>query len=137
MKRKVLLIINIVYCDIDSFNNSSLIEQFILSHRHNQEGILVLDNCDSGIHKKFSSIIKSQGNLKIITMGLDDDRTVEDLKIKLDRKNERDIVKAIVGNKLGKTHSQADIEYITTISEGYPWMAVKFCDSVLKYGIWN
>jgi hypothetical protein len=126
-----------VYYDAGLSNNTGEIAQYILAHRRSQNGIIIVDNCDVETHIKLSSIVKHQGELKIITIGLDDSRSLEDAKIRLDRNNQRDVIAQIVEQKLAHSHSKEDREYIVTLSEGYPWMAVKFCDSVLKTGLMN
>lgn len=130
-------IYDLVYYDVGLTNNSAEISNFILSHRNEQQGTIVIDNCDSEIHEKLSSLIRFQGRLKIITIGFDDRRSIQDPKIRLDKNNQRDLVSLIVDQKLGTTHDSTDRGYIKDLSEGYPWMAVKFCDSVLKNGMTN
>jgi len=122
----------IVYYNLEGSENISEIKNYILSYQDSQDGIIVIDNCDVKSHLILSGLVKEIGSLKIITLGLDDSTSVQDLKIKIDRDNQRALVKEIVQSKIGTTHQPSDIEYITTISEGYPWMAIKFCDTVLK-----
>ncbi|MHB8205948.1 hypothetical protein [Mucilaginibacter sp.] len=125
----------LVYYDVGMSQNSGEIVNYILAHRLQQSGIIVVDNCDVETHNKLSSIIKPQGTLKLITIGLEDNRSVEDNKIKLNREEQRDVVRKIVEEKLSQTHNPSDIEYVTNLSEGYPWMAVRFCKAILENGI--
>lgn len=126
---------SIVYYNLEGNENISEIKNYILSHQDTQDGIIVIDNCDVRSHMILSGIAKPTGNLKIITLGLDDSNSIQDLKIRIERNKQRDLVREIVQNKIGSTHQPSDIEYITTISEGYPWMAIRFCDVVLKQGM--
>lgn len=125
----------VVYFDLEGSENIGELKNYILSHQDTQDGIIVIDNCDYRSHMLLSAITKPMGDLKIITIGLDDSNSIEDLKIKLERDEQRLVVKDIVQTKLNKTHQQSDIEYINTISEGYPWMAIRFCDIVLNEGM--
>lgn len=129
------LIKSIVYYNLEGSENIFEIKNYILSYQDSQDGIIVIDNCDVKSHLILSGIAKPTGSLKIITLGLDDSTSIQDLKIKIDRDNQRTLVKEIVQSKIGTTHQPSDIEYITTISEGYPWMAIRFCDVVLKEGM--
>jgi hypothetical protein len=126
---------SIVYFNLEGSENTSQIQNYILSYQDTQEGIIVIDNCDVKGHLILSSIAKVTGGLKLITLGLDDSNSIQDLKIKIDRDNQRELVKEIIQDKIGTTHAPSDIEYINTISEGYPWMAIRFCDVVLKEGM--
>lgn len=126
---------SIVYYNLEGSENISEIKNYILSYQDSQDGIIVIDNCDVRSHLILSAITKPTGTLKIITLGLDDSTSIQDLKIKIDRDNQRSLVKEIVQSKIGTTHQPSDIQYITAISEGYPWMAIRFCDVVLKEGM--
>lgn len=125
----------IVYYDLEGNENITTIKNYIISHQDNQNGIIVIDNCDARGHNILSNTIMPTGKIKIITIGLDDNSSIENLKIKIERERQRDLVKEIVQNKIGFTHNASDIEYINTISEGYPSMAIKFCDIVLQDGM--
>jgi hypothetical protein len=125
------------YYDLGITANHDEITNYIISHRLQQSGIIVIDNCDIEAHQKLSSIAKPQGNIKIITIGLDDKKSLDDFRIRLDRNEQKDLVSAIVNLKLGTTHSISDREYIINLSEGYPWMAVRFSEAVLKTGLDN
>lgn len=124
-----------VYYDVGMSQNSGEIATYIIAHRLSQSGIIIVDNCDVDTHIKLSQIIKPQGDLKLITIGLEDSRSIEDSKIKLNRDDQREIVKEIINEKLALSHSQADIEYVNNLSEGYPWMAVKFCKAIIENGM--
>lgn len=109
----------LVYYDLGLATGIDEITNFLVSHRTHQQGTIVIDNCDAQTHVLLAKLVKSQGNLKIITIGFDDSREIEDPKIKLDRNNQRDLVSAIVEQKLGVTHDVSDKEYVKTVSEGY------------------
>lgn len=126
---------SLVYLDLEGSENINELRRYILSHQDTQEGIIVVDNCDSRSHQILSGIAKPTGSIRLVTLGLDDIHAIQDLKIKLDRDNQRNLVKDIVTAKIGSSHNPSDIEYITTISEGYPWMAIRFCEVVLKEGM--
>jgi len=126
---------SIVYYNLEGSENIAELKGYILSHQDTQDGIIVIDNCDVRSHIILSDIVKPMGDLKIITIGLDDSKSIQDLKIKIERNEQRDVVKEIVLAKIGLTHQQSDIEYINTISEGYPWMAIRFCNIVLSEGM--
>jgi hypothetical protein len=125
----------IVYLDLAGSLDISEIKKYIYSYQDSQDGIIVIDNCDVRSHEILSGIAKPTGNIKIITIGLDDSKSIQDLKIRVERNKQRVLVKEIIQNKIGSTHQPSDIEYITTISEGYPWMAIRFCDVILKQGM--
>ena len=125
----------VVYYDLEGNENIAVIKNYIISHQDSQNGIIVIDNCDARSHNILSNTISPTSKIKIITIGLDDNNSIEDLKIKIERDKQRDLVREIVQNKIGYTHNVSDIEYINTISEGYPSMAIKFCDIVLKDGM--
>lgn len=126
---------SVVYLNLEGSLDITEIKNYILSYQDSQDGIIVIDNCDVKSHMILSGIVKPTGNLKIITIGLDDSNSIQDLKIRIERNKQRTIVKEIVQSKIGSTHQPSDIEYISTISEGYPWMAIRFCDVVLKQGM--
>ena len=124
---------SMVYYNHEGSTDISQIKNYILSHQEKQRGIIVIDNCDVKTHNILSNLVKSVGELRIITIGFDDNSSVEELKIKVDSKNQKDLVKEIIETKL-PDHKPSDKEYVNTISEGYPWMAIRFCDIVLKEG---
>lgn len=126
---------SVVYLNLEGSLDITEIKNYILSYQDSQDGIIVIDNCDVKSHMILSGIAKPTGNLKIITIGLDDSNSIQDLKIRVERNKQRELVREIVQNKIGSTHQPSDIEYITTISEGYPWMAIRFCDVVIKQGM--
>ncbi|HEV7330222.1 MAG TPA: hypothetical protein VGN63_04220 [Flavisolibacter sp.] len=125
----------LVYCDIAGSNDISEIKNYILSHQNSQEGIIVIDNCESKYHLILSALVNGDGKLKIITIGFDDNPSIEDAKIKIERNNQRDVVRQIVDDRLSLSHSPSDREYVNKLSEGYPWMAIKFCDAVIKQAL--
>ncbi len=126
----------VVYYDLMGVDNIAEIKNYIISHQDIQDGIIIVDNCDAKSHNILSALTKTNGSLKIITIGLDDNNSITDVKIKLERNNQREIVKQIIVKKLN-SHTQSDIEYVNKISEGYPWMAIRFCDSILKEGMYE
>lgn len=130
-------IIGIIYYDLGLVSDPSALTNYIISHQGHQYGTIIIDNCDALTHKTLSGIVSSHGGFKIITIGFDDDRAIEDAKIKLDRKEQENIVGNIIDQKLGFSHSLADRSYVRKISEGYPWMAVKFCDGIISHGMSN
>jgi len=123
---------SLVYLNLEGNSNISEIKNYIFSYQETQNGIIILDNCDASSHVALSEIVKSFGNIKIITIGLDDSNSIQDLKIKIDRENQRSLVREIVYEKLKTTHQPSDIEYICKVSEGYPGMAIKFCGVIIK-----
>jgi hypothetical protein len=126
---------SVVYLNLEGSSDISKIQEYIISYQDSQDGIIVLDNCDVRSHLILSALIKTTGILKIITIGFEDNNAIQDFKIKIDRNEQRNIVKEIIQSKIGSTHQPSDVEYINAISEGYPWMAIRFCDVVLKEGI--
>ena len=124
-----------IYCDIGVECRYERLENYINSHRNMQSGILIIDNCDAEHHKQLSNLVKSQGYLKIITLGFDDNKSVSDVKIKLDRQDQRKLVKQIIKQQLGHTHSSQDVDYVGRLCEGYPWMAVRYCEVISQGGI--
>jgi hypothetical protein len=124
-----------VYYNLGSTGSIVELSNFITSHRAVMRGIIVVDECDASNHKELSRLVLSQGNLKIITIGTEQDREIEDPTIRLDRNMQRDVVHNIVEDLLADTHMESDRQYIEHLSEGYPWMAVKFCDIVRKEGM--
>lgn len=126
---------SIVYYNLEGSLDISELKNYLLSHTENQEGIIIVDNCDIKSHSIISAIVNAIGKIKIITIGLDDSNAIQDLKIKIERNQQRDVVKKIIQAKIGSTHQTSDVEYINTISEGYPWMAIRFCDIVLSKGM--
>ncbi|WP_343624468.1 hypothetical protein [Flavobacterium lindanitolerans] len=124
-----------LYCDIGVEGRFERLDNYITSHRHTQSGIIVVDNCDAGRHNHLSNLIKSQGNFKLITLGFDDNKSVDDVKIRIDRQNQRDLVRQIVKQQIGYTHLPQDIDYVARLSEGYPWMAVRYCETINQNGI--
>lgn len=122
----------LVYYDMGMGNLES-ITGYILSHRNHQSGILVIDNCDENSHNTVSGLVRSSGNFKLITIDFSSD-TNERSVIKIDRKNQRDIVQKIVDEKFGDTLTKTDKEFLSNQSEGYPQMAILFSDSVSAEG---
>ena len=109
----------IVYLNLEGSLDITEIKNYILSYQDSQDGIIVIDNCDVKSHMILSGIAKPTGSIKIITIGLDDSSSIQDLKIKIERNKQRTLIKDIIQNKIGLTHQPSDIEYINTISEGY------------------
>lgn len=123
----------LVYFEIGVNGSLQDLSNYILNHT-NQEGILVVDSCDEEAHKVLSGLVNSMGKLNLISIDIAS-TTYEETSFKLNRDDQRDIVKGIIDEKLSVSHSQNDRDYLNNICEGYPWMAVKFCDSIQKNGI--
>ena len=123
----------LVYFEIGTNGALQELSNYIISHK-NQEGILVVDRCDEEAHKVLSGLVNSMGKFHLISIDMAS-TTNEETSFKLDRDHQRDIVKGIIDEKLSASHSQNDRDYLNNICEGYPWMAVKFCDSIQKNGI--
>jgi len=124
-----------VYFDVEATGKLNDVAGYIISHRDKQHGIEIIDNCDAATHIKLSALIKPHEGLKLITVGLDDSREIVDPKIRLIRDNQKGLVQEIIDEKLDKTHTQADREYLGTVCEGYPWMAVRFSEEVSRIGL--
>lgn len=123
----------LVYFEIGVNGSLQDLSNYILNHT-NQEGILVVDSCDEEAHKVLSGLVNSMGKFHLISIDTAS-TTNEETSFKLDRDHQRDIVKGIIDEKLSASHSQNDRDYLNNICEGYPWMAVKFCNSIQKNGI--
>ena len=123
----------LVYFDLAIMGDLPDLTRYISSHI-NQEGIIVVDNCDEQAHKALSGMVNSMGKFHLITIDIASS-TDEETSFKLERDNQRDIVKSIIDEKLGSSHSQNDRDYLNNICEGYPWMAVRFCTNIQKNGI--
>lgn len=123
----------LVYFDLASMGDLPELSKYIISHT-NQEGIIVVDNCDEESHRALSGLVNSMGKFHLITIDIAS-TTNEETSFKLERDNQRDIVKSIIDDKLGASHSQNDRDYLNSICEGYPWMAVRFCNNIKKNGI--
>lgn len=128
---------SVVYYDLSGLQNITEIKTYLLNYQDTQDGIIVIDSCDIKSHLILSDIVKLSGNIKIITIGPYDSDSIEDSKLRFDRDNQKDIVKEIIKSKIGHSHQSNDIDYLSEICEGYPWMAKRFCESVLKTGIIN
>jgi hypothetical protein len=124
-----------LYYDLGASGEESKLINFIISQRESQQGIIVVDNCDSEFHLKIADLVRNQGGLKVITIGYDDNTAITDNKIRLLRNEQRDLVRKIIVQKLTDSHSEQEMDYVERLSEGYPWMAVRFCDLILKTGI--
>jgi hypothetical protein len=120
----------LVYFDASINGDISIVYNYILHHK-NQSGIIVIDNCDEINHKQLTQLVSTVPSYKLITIGFTAS-TDETFYIKIDRDNQRDVVQDIITNKIGSTHSPTDQEYVSRISEGYPLLAINFCDSILK-----
>ncbi|PIQ22152.1 MAG: hypothetical protein COW65_04750 [Cytophagales bacterium CG18_big_fil_WC_8_21_14_2_50_42_9] len=123
---------SLVYFDLSGYLDISQIKNYLINHQDHQFGIIVIDNCSYKSHVILSEIVKSYGNLRVITIGFDDSESNEDPKIKLERRNQFEIVREIINEKLSLTHSQADINFLANLCEGYPWMAKRFSANILK-----
>lgn len=123
----------LVYFEIGINGGLKDLSNYIISHT-DQEGIIVVDNCDEESHRALSGLVNSMGKFYLITIDIAS-TTDEETSFKLERDDQRDIVKGIIDEKLGSSHSQNDRDYLNNICEGYPWMAVRFCSNIQKNGI--
>jgi len=128
---------NIVYYDHQGSNDIKSIKDYFLNHQENQVGIIVIDNCTAKNHITIEDILTVTGRLNVITIGYDDDNSIEGPKIKLDRKNQFQIVENIINDRLKDSHSLEDKIYLKELCEGYPWMADRFCTNILSTGLSN
>lgn len=134
-KQTELLNAQFVYCDVAVENQYGILHGYIQSHRSHQSGIIVVDNCDQDRHIALAELINAEGELKLVTIGYDDSNAVTDSKIRLDRREQKQLVREIVNQELGGNYLPQDIDYVATLCEGYPWMAVRYCDIIKKNGI--
>jgi len=118
----------LVFYDLNGRVDLSEIQNYINTVRLHQEGIFVIENCDVKQHLILSSLVREIGNIKILTIGIEDSQSIDDIKLKLDRKDLYDVVNNIVEEKLTKRFDDNDKSYIASLSEGNPWMAIRFCD---------
>src|SRR3569833_454475 len=117
----------VVYIDLATSQPADL-SGFLISHRE-LEGVIIVDNCPDEWHNSFATPIKTDGNLKLITIN-DSPPTGAGPIIYLDRKNQKDTVRLIFKNCfMGLTDAQ--IDHLVSISEGFPEM-VSYIDNVLK-----
>ena len=126
---------NVVYYDIGSVNIES-IRNYIISHKDNQAGILVIDNCSENYSSELFSLVRTSGNFKLITIDFSNSSEERSL-IRLDRNDQKSIIGKIVEEKIGNSLSPTDKDYIANQSEGYPQMAILFCDLVIDEGFSN
>lgn len=125
----------LVYMQIGSDIELPALSAYITSHQ-NQEGILVIDNCDDKTHGVISNLVRSLGRFKLITIDASTDPG-DEFTVKLERTHQTDIVKEIINSYLKDTHGRADKDYLSSICEGYPWLAINFCIAIQKIGIDN
>jgi hypothetical protein len=88
-----------------------------------------VDNCDDDWHNNYKVPIKASGNLKLITIN-DSIPTSDPTIIILERKSQRETVRSIIKNRFGYL-PKSQIEYLLTISEGFPEM-VPFLERVIR-----
>lgn len=124
-----------MYCDIGVEGRYERLENYISSHRNTQSGIIVVDNCDMERHRQLSNLVRAQGEFKLITIGFDDNKSVSDVKVKIDRQEQKDLVRQIIQQQLGNKYLTYEIDYVAKLCEGYPWMAVRYCEVINKSGI--
>ena len=122
----------LVYYDAGG-GGRELLENYIISHRNNQSGIIVVDNCPEDLHKKLAQLVRAQGNFLLITIDYAT-TTDENYHIKLDRNEQKDIVRQIIEHSFQNTLLPADKDVLSTQSEGYPQMAVLLSRSVTLGG---
>ncbi|AEA43059.1 hypothetical protein [Fluviicola taffensis] len=122
-----------VYFEIGINGELKDIANYITSHTR-QNGILVVDSCDETAHTVLSGLVKTMGEFSLITIDIASE-TQESQSFKVDRINQKDIVREIIKEMLGESHGQSDIDYLNNVCEGYPWMAVRFCKTIKETGI--
>ncbi|MDW3651952.1 MAG: hypothetical protein R8P61_33065 [Bacteroidia bacterium] len=125
----------IAYLDLAGGTNISNIREFFIANQLSKSGIIIIDNCDKETHSILSSSLFENGHLKLITIGFDISPSFRDKEIKLERDQQRDLVRKIVKVKLPNSIRNEDAEYISRLSEGYPWMAIRFCEEVIEQGL--
>lgn len=85
----------LVYIDMAFFGNDVI--SFII-HHISYRGLIILDNCNESIHASIAGMIRSTGNLKLITI----DHSVETnerIFYKIDKKLQTETVELIIKNK--------------------------------------
>jgi hypothetical protein len=125
----------VVYCDLKGDDNFQALHSFITSHQEKMTGVLVIDNCGALTHIKLAETVKAFGHFKLVTIGFDDSTSIEDIKIRFDRNEQRDIVREVIAEMLGGSYAEKDIDYVHRLCEGYPGMATKFCTGILQLGL--
>ena len=131
--RKIGLKKQCLYYELGIHGNLADFMGFIMSNQ-NKEGILIVDSCNEEEHKTISSTVKNLTSFSLLTIGISN-KSKDSSTILIDRNRQREIVKIIISNSIGKTHSKSDIDYLSNICEGYPWMAVRFCQEIVSKGI--
>ncbi len=125
----------LVYYDL-VIGSIETLTSFLISHKNNQSGIIVVDNCDEKSHGVIAGLINEASGFKIITIDFSYASTERSL-IKIDRDNQKDIVEKIVAERFKETLRKSEWDIIVKLSEGYPQMAILFCESVEREGIKN
>ena len=120
----------VVYYDLGLNGLLPDLINYISSHR-NQTGIMIIDNCDEHSHNALNGIIKSTGKLKLITIDLITS-TDEPSHIRLDRNDQKNVVKELVNELFSKILSKSELEYLADKAEGYPQMVILFSESLKK-----
>ncbi|MBK6543786.1 MAG: hypothetical protein IPG12_00650 [Saprospiraceae bacterium] len=115
--------------------NGQLVDltNFIISNK-TKDGIIVIDGCDEEEHQILSGLVKKLSKFKLLTIDIANESN-ELSYLKLERNFQREIVKKIIDDFLGLSHDQSDRDYLSNLCEGYPWMAVKFCEQISQNGI--
>ncbi|HEY9083704.1 MAG: hypothetical protein COA31_005475 [Flavobacteriales bacterium] len=122
----------LVYYDIGT-GGIEKISSYILACKNKHYGIMVIDNCNEENHNALSTLIKSSGHLKLITIDFSSS-TYEKSYLKIIRDNQKEIVEQIIEEKFKNILSKSDIDFITNRSEGYPAMAILFSDAIISEG---
>ncbi len=122
-----------LYYELGVHGNLIDLMGFLMSNQ-NKEGILIIDSCSEDDHNTITSTIKSLTSFSVLTIDISS-RATDPNTILIDRNSQRDIVKQIITNMIGTTHSKSDIDYLSNVCEGYPWMAVRFCKQIISQGI--
>lgn len=125
----------LVYFELNINGNLAYLVNYIISHR-SQTGILVIDSCDEDAHKALSGTVNSLSKFSLITIDTISN-TLEENFLKIERSEQKEIVNDIINDLLSPSHNKNDIEYLNNVCEGYPWMAVNFCNAIRKNGFNN
>lgn len=122
----------VVYFDLGKNGTLPNVLNYISSHRK-QSGIIIIDNCDDDSHKALRGIVKASGSMCIITIDFST-QTDDPSFIKLDRHDQKEIVKKIVDELFIKLLTQSELDYLTEKAEGYPQMVILFQEAIAKKG---
>lgn len=120
----------LVYIDLAFFGKDVI--SFIIDHI-NYNGLIILDNCNESIHNSISGMIKSTGNLKLISIDHSVE-TSESIFFKIDKKLQTETVELIIKNKYSGKIPDWVVDKLIELADGYPKMADYICGSVDRDG---